>query len=120
EYDHQLDLHSFPTRRSSDLLRLIPRQQLETKREAVRSTATFDVRIAYSDAVDIAGEKPRLSKQIESLQKAITSKERQLGDQTFRSRAPENIVKGLEVTLAEQRIALRKLQERLSQLDGDS
>jgi len=101
-------------------LRLIPRQQLETKREAVRSTATFDVRIAYSDAVDIAGEKPRLSKQIESLQKAITSKERQLGDQTFRSRAPENIVKGLDVTLAEQRIALRKLQERLSQLDGDS
>src|SRR5204862_4037480 len=52
-------------------LRFIPRQQLETKREAVRSTATFDVRIAYSDAVDIAGEKPRLSKQIESLQKAI-------------------------------------------------
>src|SRR2546421_420578 len=101
-------------------LRLIPRLQLETKREAVRSTATFDVRIAYSDAVDIAGEKPRLRKEIESLHKAITSKERQLDDQTFRSRAPENIVKALEVTLAEQRIALRKLQERLSQLDGDS
>ncbi len=101
-------------------LRFIPRQQLETKREAVRSTATFDVRIAYSDAVEIAGEKPRLRKEIESLHKAITSKERQLGDQTFRSRAPENIVTGLEVTLAEQRIALRKLQERLSQLDGDS
>jgi len=101
-------------------LRFIPRQQLETKREAVRSTATFDVRIVYSDAVDISGEKPRLRKEIESLHKAITSKERQLGDQTFRSRAPENIVKGLDVTLAEQRIALRKLQERLSQLDGDS
>ncbi len=86
----------------------------------MRSTATFEVRIAYSDAVDLAGEKARLRKEIESLQKAITSKERQLGDQTFRSRAPENIVKGLEVTLAEQRIALRKLQERLSQLDGDS
>ncbi len=61
-------------------LRFIPRQQLETKREAVRSTATFEVRIAYSDAVDLAGEKARLRKEIDSLQKAITSKERQLGD----------------------------------------
>jgi uncharacterized coiled-coil protein SlyX len=50
------------------------------------------------------------------LQKAVASKERQLGDDTFRSRAPEKIIKGLEATLAEQRIELKKLQDRLAQL----
>jgi len=69
---------------------------------------------------DVAAEKTRLKKETEGLQKAIASKERQLGNETFCSRAPENIIKGMEATLAEQRIELRKLQDRLSQLDGDS
>jgi valyl-tRNA synthetase len=101
-------------------LRIVPRHQWEATTGAVRSTATFDVRIAYADTVDMAAEKARLKKEIEGLQKAIESKERQLGDETFRSRAPEKIIKGLEATLAERRIELRKLQDRLSQLDGDS
>jgi valyl-tRNA synthetase len=101
-------------------LRTVPRQQSEAKSGAVRSTATFDVRIAYADTVDMAAEKTRLKKEIEGLQKAIASKERQLEDEPFRSRAPEKIIRGLEATLAEQRIELRKLQDRLSQLDGDS
>src|SRR6266481_5434329 len=101
-------------------LRIVPRQQFDAKSGAVRSTAAFDVRIAYSDTVDVATEKTRLRKEIEGLQRAIASKERQLGDETFRSRAPEKIIKGLEATLAEQRIELRKLQDRLSQLEKDS
>ena len=101
-------------------LRIVPRQQFDAKSGAVRSTATFDVRIAYSDTVDVATEKTRLRKEIEGLQKAMASKERQLGDETFRSRAPEKIIKGLEATLAEQRIELRKLRDRLSQLEGAS
>jgi len=101
-------------------LRIVPRQQFDAKSGAVRSTAIFDVRIAYSDTVDVATEKTRLKKEIEGLQRAIASKERQLGDETFRSRAPEKIIKGLEATLAEQRIELRKLQDRLSQLVKDS
>jgi len=101
-------------------LRIVPRQQSEAKSGAVRSTATFDVRIAYSDAVDPAAEKARLEKAIEGLQKAIASKEKQLGDETFRSRAPEKIITGLEATLAEQRVELKKLQDRLDQLDQNS
>jgi valyl-tRNA synthetase len=97
-------------------LRIVPREQFDAKTGAVRSTATFDVRFAYSETVDAAAEKVRLRKEIEGLQKAIGSKERQLGDETFRSRAPEKIIKGLEATLAEQRVELRKLQERLDQL----
>src|SRR5713226_3018168 len=101
-------------------LRIVPRQQCDAKSGAVRSTATFDVRIAYSDTVDVAAEKTRLKKESEGLQKAIASKERQLGDETFRSRAPEKIIKGLEATLAEQRIEVRKLQDRLAQIEKDS
>jgi valyl-tRNA synthetase len=67
--------------------------------------------------VDAATEKARLKKEIAGLQKAIASKEAQLGNETFRGRAPEKIIKGLEATLAEQRIELRKLQDRLSQLE---
>jgi valyl-tRNA synthetase len=93
---------------------------LEQTGGAVRSTAVFDVRIAYSDVVDIAAEKARLKKEIEGLQKAIASKERQLGDPTFLSRAPEKIIKGLETTLAEQRAELKKLQDRVAQLEKDS
>src|SRR5205823_6477026 len=98
----------------------VPRTQFDTKSAAVRSTAKFDVRIAYSDTVDATTEKTRLKKEIEGLEKAIESKERQLRDETFRSRAPEKIIKGLEATLAEQRIELRKLKDRLSQLEKDS
>jgi valyl-tRNA synthetase len=97
-------------------LRIVPREQFDAKTGAVRSTAAFDVRFTYSETVDATVEKVRLKKEIEGLRKASASKERQLRDDTFRSRAPEKIIKGLEATLAEQRIELQKLQERLDQL----
>ncbi len=97
-------------------LRMVPRQQFDAKTGAVRSTARFDVRVAYSDTVDPAAEKVRLKKESDGLQKAIGSKEKQLRDETFRSRAPEKIIKGLEATLSAQRIELEKLRERLAQL----
>jgi valyl-tRNA synthetase len=82
-----------------------------------RSTAEFDVRIPYTtDTIDVAGERLRLKKEIEGLQKAIASKESQLGNETFRSRAPEKIIKGMEEALSGQRIELQKLLERVKQL----
>jgi valyl-tRNA synthetase len=84
---------------------------------AVRSTALFDVRIAYVlENVDVEAEAVRLRKQIEGLEKAIEAKEKQLASTTFRNRAPENIVRGLEATLAEQTTELRKLRSRLEEL----
>jgi valyl-tRNA synthetase len=87
---------------------------------AMRSTAQFDLRIVYSDTVDVAAEIVRLRKEIERIEKDIASKERQLGDETFRSRAPEKIIQGMEATLAERRIELKKLTERLAQLERGS
>jgi valyl-tRNA synthetase len=83
----------------------------------VRSTARFDVRIAHStDAVDAHAEKARLRKEIEGLEKSIASKETQLGNATFRSKAPEKIIQGMEAAMAEQRLELEKLKARLRDL----
>ena len=83
----------------------------------VRSTAKFDLRVAYTETVDVAAESARIAKDMEGLRKAIGSKERQLGDETFRSRAPEKVVRALETTLAEQRVEMQKLTERFEQLN---
>src|SRR5713101_7662438 len=76
----------------------------------------FDLHIPFEEIVNPQVEIARLKRDIEGLLKAIISKEKQLGNETFRSRAPEMIIKGLEATLAEQRVEMQKLQDRLSQL----
>ena len=95
----------------------ISSEKLSQTGAAMRSTSRFDVRAVYTETVDIAGECARLKKELERLAKNIASKERQLADDTFRNRAPEKIIQGLETTLAEQRIELTKTSERLSQLN---
>ena len=70
--------------------------------------------------MDSGAERARLKKEIAGLQNAICAKEKQLADQTFRSRAPEKIIRGLEATLAQQKVELEKLQKRLRDLEGGS
>ena len=85
---------------------------------AMRSTSAYDLRIPYvAETLDVATEKARLQKEIERVTKDIQSKERQLADEAFRSRAPEKIVKGMEATLEERRVELRKLVDRLAQIE---
>jgi valyl-tRNA synthetase len=85
----------------------------------VRSTAQFDVRIAYpAETVDPAVELPRLHKEIERLKNDMASKEGQLADDIFRSRAPEKIIRAMEAALAQRRVELSKLRERLQDLEG--
>jgi valyl-tRNA synthetase len=83
----------------------------------MRSTALFDVRVPYAaETIDVAAERARVKKEIEGLQKAITSKERQLGNDTFRNRAPQKIIAEMEEALKAQRVELEKLLERMGQL----
>ncbi len=84
----------------------------------LRSTSLFDVRIPHIETLDVAAELVRLKKEQERLTRDIASKERQLGDETFRTRAPEKIIRGLEATLEERRVELNKTTERLSQLSA--
>jgi valyl-tRNA synthetase len=86
----------------------------------VRSTKDFELFIAYESAFDPREEMTRLQKEQDRLVKDIASKQQRLEDQTFRSRAPEHIVKGLETTLAERQAELLKLNHRLGQLENIS
>jgi valyl-tRNA synthetase len=82
-----------------------------------RSTAVFDVRIPYAEeTVDVAAERAQVKKELEGLQKAIASKETQLGNETFRNRAPERIIKDMDEALKAQRVELEKLLDRLRRL----
>jgi valyl-tRNA synthetase len=84
---------------------------------AIRSTPRFDIRIPFEEIVDPRVEMARSKKDIEGLAKDIASKEAQLGNETFRSKAPERIIKGMEATLEERRVELRKLMDRVAQLE---
>jgi len=95
----------------------IATQKLPQSGGGVRSTAQFDVRIPYAaETIDAGAERIRINKEIDGLRKAIASKEGQLGNDTFRSKAPEKIIKQMEEALAAQRVELQKLTERLHQL----
>ena len=83
----------------------------------VRSNKDFELFVAYAATFDVQAEKARLRKELDQLTKDIFSKEQRLEDQTFRRRAPEHVVKGLEVTLAERRAEFEKVKERLVQLE---
>jgi len=85
---------------------------------AVRSTAQFDLRIAHEGAVDVRAEVARLRKEKEKLARDLESKQNRLADQAFRSRAPEEIVRGLETTLQARQVEYQKLAERLAQLEN--
>jgi valyl-tRNA synthetase len=93
-------------------------EKLAASGGAARSAAEFDVRIAFAaEAVDVGAELARLKKEIEGLGKAIASKERQLGDETFLGKAPASIVEGLRTALRQQIVELRKLLDRKNELE---
>ncbi|MGH9738092.1 MAG: valine--tRNA ligase [Candidatus Acidiferrales bacterium] len=83
----------------------------------VRSTAAFDLRIAYNEGVDKQAEIARLQKEIDRLVKDTESKRKRLTDENFTSKAPEKVVDALRATLEERQLELRKLRERLRQME---
>jgi valyl-tRNA synthetase len=95
----------------------ISSERLDSGNAAVRSTANYDLRIAYGDAVDKEAEVARLRKEIERLAKDIDSKRARLADETFLSKAPAKIVEDLKATLAGREVELQKLLARLKQLE---
>jgi valyl-tRNA synthetase len=83
---------------------------------AVRSTAKFDLRIAYVDAIDKPAEIAKLQKEIERLSKDVETKKARLADETFTSKAPAKVVDDFKATLASREAEYQKLVERLKQL----
>jgi len=91
--------------------------RLDSTSAALRSTAQFDLRIAYGDTIDKTAETARLKKEAERLAKDIESKKARLADETFLSKAPAKIVDDLKATLASRTIEHQKLLDRLAQLE---
>ncbi|MBZ5642035.1 MAG: valine--tRNA ligase [Acidobacteriia bacterium] len=89
----------------------------DSTRGNVRSTKDFELFMAHEAGVDVSAEILRLQKEMEQLAKNIASNRQRFEDQTFRSRAPEHIVKGLEATIAERTAEFEKVKERLGQLE---
>jgi valyl-tRNA synthetase len=84
--------------------------------QSVAVSADLDIRIIYEATVDRGAEIARLNKDIDRLAKDIESKRSKLGNEAFRSKAPEKVVRDMEATLAERETEHRKLLERLKQL----
>jgi valyl-tRNA synthetase len=93
-------------------------EHLDPTGAAMRSTAAFDLRIAYGDAADKQAEITRLKKKIAELEKDIESKQKRLADENFTSKAPGQVVDALRATLAERQLELKKLRDLLEQLGG--
>jgi valyl-tRNA synthetase len=82
----------------------------------VHSTAQYDLRLLAGEARDVKAEIAKLKKEEERLKKDIEAKKMRLADATFRSRAPEDIVRGLEATVAERQREYQKIVNRLTEL----
>ena len=84
---------------------------------AVAVGADLDIRVIYEAKVDRSAEIVRLKKEVDRIEKDIESKKKRLADETFRSKAPAEIVRAMETTLSERQAELQKLQDRLKQLE---
>ncbi len=91
---------------------------LDPSSAAMRSAATFDLRIGYAETIDKAAEVARLKNEIERLAKGIESMQNRLANENFTTKAPAKVVEDFRKTLAERQTELQKLKNRLKQLES--
>jgi valyl-tRNA synthetase len=82
---------------------------------AKHSTPAFDVGI-NPPKIDVAAERERLTKDIAKYEKGVTAAERQLGNDSFLSKAPAHVVEGLKKQDSETRLLLEKALATLAAL----
>jgi valyl-tRNA synthetase len=81
-----------------------------------RSSRYFDLEIVYERTIDVAAERDRLTKDIAKYEKGLAAAERQLGNESFLSKAPAHVVEGLKKQESETRLLLEKAQAALEAL----
>jgi valyl-tRNA synthetase len=84
-----------------------------------RSTARFDVHVLYERKIDVAAECERLKKELEKLEKGIGSGQRQLDNEQFRAKAPQNVVENLRKQQLELAVLKEKTVSKMKELGCD-
>jgi valyl-tRNA synthetase len=105
-------------KRHATAIQKIANVKLEFKAEAapksaaMRSTAQFDLALQLPKTQEDAQRK-RMEKEREQLVKNIANSERQLGDDTFTSKAPPHVVDMIRKKLEDYKAQLRKIDDAL-------
>jgi len=86
------------------------------KHAGARSTARFDVHLIFERKIDLSAECERLKKELEKLEKGIGSGQRQLGNEQFLARAPQNVVENLRKQQHELGVLKDKTESKLREL----
>jgi valyl-tRNA synthetase len=84
--------------------------------QGTRSTSRFDVHAIYEKKIDVAAERERLKKELEKIEKQLTSAQTRLADPQFSSKAPAHVVDGLRKQVEEQTVLRDKILAQLQEL----
>ncbi len=85
-------------------------------RAGARGTARFDVHAIYERKIDVGVECDRLKKELQKIEKGISSGQRQLGNEQFLAKAPPIVVENLRQQQQELAVMQEKTQSKLKEL----
>ncbi|HEV2423293.1 MAG TPA: valine--tRNA ligase [Terriglobia bacterium] len=83
-------------------------------------TSGCDLRLFYERAIEPAAERARLEREAAKLKQQLEQAERQLANESFRSRAPHDVVAGVERRRAELANQSQRIAESLARLGGST
>ncbi len=86
------------------------------KTAGARSTARFDVHVIYERKIDVASECERLKKELDKFEKGIATGQRQLGNENFLAKAPQNVVEGIRKQQQELAVMKEKTLSKLKEI----
>ncbi|HEX5482466.1 MAG TPA: class I tRNA ligase family protein, partial [Terriglobia bacterium] len=93
-------------------------ERLPANADRIAISASTDLRLFHEVRVDAAAERARLEKEKQKLEQSISQAQRQLENQEFLSRAPREVVQGVEQRHAELSTHYRKILESLERLEA--
>jgi len=86
------------------------------KLAGARSTARFDVHVVFERKIDVGSECERLKKELDRIEKGIGNGQRQLGNEQFLAKAPQNVVENLRQQQQELAVLKNKTVSKLKEL----
>jgi|SRR5579871_332744 len=89
------------------------RKQLPPSSAQVISRPTFDLELKVPQS-NLAEQRKRLERERDQLEKNIANSTRQLGDETFLSRAPAHVVESIKTKLVDYETQLAKVRKALN------